>query len=140
MAKNKKSGTSGCVVAAVTLAVGAVVLFVCVVVGIVAFAAHQVSNMTPEERAQMQQRAEEARQARASEEAALRTSESSKQNKTREGRETARDSPPSRTCSKWYKGGTLHKSTIAEWRAASYRDRLATAADMVLVMQQNRGI
>ena len=29
----------------------------------------------------------------------------------------------------WYEGGTLHKSTVAEWRSASSQNRLATAAD-----------
>jgi len=32
----------------------------------------------------------------------------------------------------WLSGGTLHKSTIAEWRKASYSNRLATSADMVV--------
>lgn len=29
----------------------------------------------------------------------------------------------------WFQGGTLHGSTVGEWNAASYRNRLATAAD-----------
>ncbi|MCP4259081.1 MAG: hypothetical protein GY774_16470 [Planctomycetes bacterium] len=29
----------------------------------------------------------------------------------------------------WYEGGNLHKATIKEWNDASYRNRLATAAD-----------
>ena len=29
----------------------------------------------------------------------------------------------------WFEGGTLHKSTIKEWRKASYANRLATSAD-----------
>ena len=29
----------------------------------------------------------------------------------------------------WYEGGTLHDSTLGEWRSASSQDRLATAAD-----------
>ena len=32
---------------------------------------------------------------------------------------------------KWYEGGTLHGKTVAEWRAASSRDRLATSSDFV---------
>lgn len=32
----------------------------------------------------------------------------------------------------WATGGTLHKSTIAEWRKASYLNRLATSADFSL--------
>lgn len=30
---------------------------------------------------------------------------------------------------KWYEGGTLHTATLAQWRRASARNRLATAAD-----------
>lgn len=29
----------------------------------------------------------------------------------------------------WYEGGTLHEATVAEWKAAEGRNRLATAAD-----------
>ena len=29
----------------------------------------------------------------------------------------------------WYEGGTLHKPTLGEWRSASSKNRLATAAD-----------
>ena len=29
----------------------------------------------------------------------------------------------------WYEGGTLHKSTLSEWRNASPQNRLATSAD-----------
>jgi len=32
----------------------------------------------------------------------------------------------------WATGGTLHDSTIAEWRKASYSNRLATSADFVV--------
>jgi hypothetical protein len=32
----------------------------------------------------------------------------------------------------WYSGGTLHRATVGEWRNASYRDKLATAADWAL--------
>ena len=31
----------------------------------------------------------------------------------------------------WLSGGTLHKATMQEWYAASYRNKLATAADFV---------
>ena len=34
--------------------------------------------------------------------------------------------------SEWYSGGTLHRATVGEWRSASYRDKLATAADWAL--------
>jgi len=29
----------------------------------------------------------------------------------------------------WFQGGNLHKATIAEWKNASYQNKLATAAD-----------
>lgn len=35
----------------------------------------------------------------------------------------------------WMSGGTLHKSTISEWRQASYSNRLATSADFVASTQ-----
>ena len=31
----------------------------------------------------------------------------------------------------WYSGGTLHHSTVAQWRQASASNRLATASDWV---------
>jgi hypothetical protein len=34
----------------------------------------------------------------------------------------------------WATGGTLHESTIAEWRKASYSNRLATSADFVVAV------
>ena len=34
---------------------------------------------------------------------------------------------------KWYSGGNLHKATVGEWRAASDRNQLATAADWAIV-------
>ena len=33
---------------------------------------------------------------------------------------------------KWYVGGTLHDKTVANWRAATYENRLATCADFVI--------
>ena len=36
------------------------------------------------------------------------------------------------TPEEWYGGGTLHEKTIAEWRTATYRNRLATSADFVI--------
>ena len=38
---------------------------------------------------------------------------------------------------KWYEGGTLHKSTVSEWKNASYRNKLATSADWVTHMYQS---
>ncbi len=34
---------------------------------------------------------------------------------------------------KWYEGGTLHKSTVAQWKRAVRRNKIATAADWVMV-------
>lgn len=36
----------------------------------------------------------------------------------------------------WYAGGTLHRSTVAEWNTATYANKVATAADMALVSAQ----
>src|SRR5262245_20069319 len=33
--------------------------------------------------------------------------------------------------SEWYSGGNLHKAMGAQWRTASYQNRLATSADFV---------
>lgn len=51
-------------------------------------------------------------------------------------RQSQRAAAPSGTTAstvprQWYEGGTLHKSTIGDWRSASQRDQLATAADFV---------
>jgi hypothetical protein len=35
----------------------------------------------------------------------------------------------------WFSGGTLHNSTVREWRNASYANRLATSADFVAATQ-----
>ena len=42
----------------------------------------------------------------------------------------------------WYKGGTLHKSTLSEWCKASYQNRLATCSDWIvtLVDKKQHGI
>ena len=39
----------------------------------------------------------------------------------------------------WHQGGTLHRATVRTWREASYRDRLATSADLLsLYMELSR--
>ncbi|MBN1841245.1 MAG: hypothetical protein JW883_03055 [Deltaproteobacteria bacterium] len=38
--------------------------------------------------------------------------------------------------SEWYENGTLHSASVAEWNAATYSNRLATAADMALSRPQ----
>ncbi len=40
----------------------------------------------------------------------------------------------------WYEGGTLHSKTMKEWNAASYRDRLATAADFTVTSLEKKGL
>jgi len=35
----------------------------------------------------------------------------------------------------WFSGGTLQQSTVAEWRQASYANRLATSADFIAATQ-----
>lgn len=45
-------------------------------------------------------------------------------------------SASSSSSSSWFSGGTLHKSYVAEWRKASYTNRLATAADFVAATQE----
>lgn len=41
--------------------------------------------------------------------------------------------------SEWYSGGTLHRSTMREWRQASYSDRLATSADFSATQLKKQG-
>ena len=38
------------------------------------------------------------------------------------------------TNQEWYKGGTLHQATIADWKVASDKNKLATSADMMAVV------
>jgi DNA-binding beta-propeller fold protein YncE len=42
------------------------------------------------------------------------------------------DARKSSQSKEWYVGGTLHGKTLAEWRAATYTNRLATSADFVI--------
>lgn len=42
----------------------------------------------------------------------------------------AREAVRQQSGPEWYAGGTLHDGTVADWKAASARNRLATAADM----------
>ena len=43
------------------------------------------------------------------------------------------DSIPAR----WYVGGNLHSATVAEWRTATYENKLATAADFIAWLYTN---
>jgi len=36
---------------------------------------------------------------------------------------------PTTTQTQWFQGGTLHRATLAQWRAATNANKLATAAD-----------
>jgi len=38
-------------------------------------------------------------------------------------------STPTTTQTQWFQGGTLHRATLAQWRAATNANKLATAAD-----------
>lgn len=42
------------------------------------------------------------------------------------------------TQDEWYAGGDLHKKTIADWKVATEKNKLATCADFVL--SQNKGM
>jgi hypothetical protein len=37
----------------------------------------------------------------------------------------------------WYEGGTLHKASIPEWKAADYENKLATCADFIAAARDN---
>ena len=53
--------------------------------------------------------------------------------------EVTTNSTPTAT-SKWYEGGTLHGATIADWKSATARNRLATSADFVMVSGQYQSL
>lgn len=56
------------------------------------------------------------------------------------GRATARaPSAAKQATQAWYEGGTLHDATIREWKRATYRDRLATCADLVAAIAKHEG-
>jgi hypothetical protein len=40
--------------------------------------------------------------------------------------------------SKWYEGGTLHNASALEWQEANYDDKLATCADFISGLWQNK--
>ena len=40
----------------------------------------------------------------------------------------------------WYEGGTLHSTSVADWRAANYRNRLATSADFAMTALNRKGV
>lgn len=52
----------------------------------------------------------------------------------REGPGPSVDSAPRQQQKEWNEGGTLHSSDDSEWLAASYENRLATAADYVATL------
>ena len=47
--------------------------------------------------------------------------------------------PGSPAVLEWHEGGTLHQATVRAWRAASYRDRLATSADLLSLFMELSG-
>ena len=51
--------------------------------------------------------------------------------------ERKRTGPP-RSTKAWYEGGTLARANAHEWKVASYRNRLASAADMVASLRRSR--
>ena len=88
----------------------------------------RLAGYVPQERNRRQAEAEEKKEAaRAKEREAL-----AKQNAEWEERRKREPAPK-----KWYEGGTLHRATIAEWRRASYENRLATCSDFVMTMRGN---
>ena len=48
--------------------------------------------------------------------------------RTSSGTSSSQSSKPK----EWYVGGSLHDKTVAEWRTATYENRLATSADFVM--------
>lgn len=54
--------------------------------------------------------------------------------------QTRTDRRPTPPANSWTLGGTLHNATLKEWREASYRNRLATAADFVAATAKNRNL
>jgi len=63
----------------------------------------------------------------------LFTSPSLKPNSISSGSNFNTQSEDSKTS--WFSGGTLHRSTVAQWRQASYANRLATSADFIASTQ-----
>lgn len=51
----------------------------------------------------------------------------------------ATNSPPPPSSKQWYRGGTLHNATIAEWKIATQENRLATSADMIAATLKSEG-
>jgi len=45
----------------------------------------------------------------------------------------------SATADAWYSGGSLHRATAAEWKMASYSNRLATSADFAAKLATSNG-
>jgi len=41
---------------------------------------------------------------------------------------------------KWWEGGTLNNATIGEWKAATYKNKLATAADWLAATKWKNGM
>ncbi|MHA1336274.1 MAG: hypothetical protein ACTSPW_11090 [Promethearchaeota archaeon] len=48
------------------------------------------------------------------------------------GGEKSGRSSGSSSSKQWYQGGNLHKATVAQWKGATYQNKLATAADWLV--------
>lgn len=51
-----------------------------------------------------------------------------------------RNTTPKSTVEKWYEGGTLHKAQIAEWKAATDKNKLATCGDFMSTVDNSVSI
>lgn len=49
---------------------------------------------------------------------------------------TYNQSPQSKK--EWYEGGTLHRATVAEWKKASARNKLATCGDFITSITESK--
>jgi hypothetical protein len=48
-------------------------------------------------------------------------------------------SHPRAPIAEWYTGGTLHDSTLGEWRLSTYQNKLASSADFATVVVSQSG-
>ena len=51
------------------------------------------------------------------------------------GGEKSGTSSSSSSSKKWYQGGNLHNATYAQWKGATYQNKLATAADWLAAIK-----
>lgn len=48
-----------------------------------------------------------------------------------EGNNASTSKRPKKNTTEWYEGGTLHKSSIRQWKSASEQNKLATCGDFI---------